>query len=1033
MSEEILKALAQLFAIISKQGGGVTEKERRFVIDYFRNELDTKTLEEYIELYDKFSSTNGKQESNKDRKGLKKMTNVLDSVRTLKLCRQINKTLSQKQKFIVLVKLLEIVNSDRNFTPQRMEIINTVSDVFNIPSEEYKLLENFVIQTHSSNIDHEDILIFDDERPPENSKIKFIDSGFLDGEIIFVRAKSVGLYFTKYTGEDEITLNNIQVKKNSIKQFSPGSIFKTPKGSPLYYSDLVATYNQDRDLNNISFNADNLEYIFLNGTIAIRDINLSEGPGNLIGIMGASGAGKTTLLNILAGLELPSKGKVTINNYDIHTQKEKIEGVIGYIAQDDLLIEELTVYQNLYYNAKLCFKDLSRKELHDKIMKVLTNLGLERIHGLRVGSIFNKKISGGQRKRLNIALELIREPVIMFVDEPTSGLSSRDSENVVDLLKELSLKGKLVFVVIHQPSSDIFKMFDKILVMDTGGYPIFYGDPIESIIYFKVAANQIGKQQGQCMTCGNVNPEQIFGIVESKVVDEFGEFTNKRKITPQEWHKIYMKRTKLEKIEGIQEDPPRSLRIPSIFRQTIIFTARDFFSKASNIQYILINLVEAPLLALLLSLVIRYKSESTQEYTYRYNDNIPAFILMCIVISLFMGLTVSAEEIIHDRKILKREAFLNLSKLSYMTSKVIILFLLSATQTLAYVWIGNSILEIKGAHFMYWLVLFTVSCHANILGLNISSAFNSAVTVYILIPLLLIPQLILSGLIFNYDKLNDIISKPGKVPLLADLMASRWAYESLAVGQFKKNRYYAPLFDMEMHKSQYNYKNTYWIPKLEEIIDEAALQLIAAKKDDSVQKLLNEKIRFIQSEFRKDEYIKNHSNLNINQLVTGYDTGNISMLKEQISKMREHYESLFRKENDSFDSLLYAMKNKLPENTQLFNIQNQYYNDKLADVVKNTDSEDPIKLTDKGIVQIINPIFSKPENPSHKLDYRTHFYSPEKHLFGMYFDTYYFNVVVIWIMNALLFLTLYYEFLSKAIQKFSLLTHKFILIRGNKI
>src|SRR3972149_4173186 len=157
------------------------------------------------------------------------------------------------------------------------------------------------------------------------------------------------------------------------------------------------------------------------------------------------------------------------------------------IPQDDLLIEELTVFQNLFYNAKLCFDNLTDFEITERVNAVLSDLGLFEARNLKVGSPLEKTISGGQRKRLNIALELIREPSVLFVDEPTSGLSSRDSENIMDLLKELALKDKLVFIVIHQPSSDIFKMFDKLLVLETGAYPIYYGHPLQSLIYFKNA------------------------------------------------------------------------------------------------------------------------------------------------------------------------------------------------------------------------------------------------------------------------------------------------------------------------------------------------------------------------------------------------------------------------------------------------------------------------------------------------------------------------------------------------------------------
>ncbi|GAJ09466.1 unnamed protein product, partial [marine sediment metagenome] len=242
--------------------------------------------------------------------------------------------------------------------------------------------------------------------------------------------------------------------------------------------------------------------------------------GRLIGIMGASGAGKSTLLNVLNGTYVPSSGEVLINGVNIHTEKEKIEGIIGHVSQDDLLIEELTVFQNLYFNAKLCFNNYTEWELVDTVNKTLKNLGLFEIKDMKVGSPLNKKISGGQRKRLNIALELIREPPVLFLDEPTSGLSSRDSENILDLLKELALKGKLVFVVIHQPASDLFKMFDKLIILDTGGWLIYNGDPVESIIYFKSRIQHANWNESECHVCGNVTPEQIFNIVESNVLDE---------------------------------------------------------------------------------------------------------------------------------------------------------------------------------------------------------------------------------------------------------------------------------------------------------------------------------------------------------------------------------------------------------------------------------------------------------------------------------------------------------------------------------
>jgi len=807
MSEKILDALTNLFGIITKQDGGATEVERSFVINYFIEQLDQDSVKKYVKTYDKIADFGNK--------GPERIS-VAESVRIQKYCKQINQDLTKGQKVVILIKLLELIASDGKFSEQRREIINTVASSFNIENQDYKVFEKFVLQDDPTQLEFENILLISHAYKPANEEaVYYKQVQELDGFIAFLWVNSVEMYFVKYVGGESIMLNGSTMKPKQIYLYTNGSSIKTPIGDAFYFSDITDIFLDRLRTGKLTFAARNIEFKFPNGAIGLRDISLSESQGKLVGIMGGSGAGKTTLLNVLSGIEKPSRGQVIINGFDIFKDKDKVEGVIGYVAQDDLLIEELTVYQNLYYNAKLCFKNLTEAELESLVMTVLRSLGLDHIAALKVGNVLNKKISGGQRKRLNIALELIREPAVMFVDEPTSGLSSRDSVNVIDLLKELSLKGKLIFVVIHQPSIDIYRMFDKMLILDKGGYPVYYGDPIEAISYFKRAVNQI---EGDRSTYA---ADQIFNIIEDQVVNEYGQYTGKRKLTPEQWNERFLEGFKYEEVEMANEQPPSSLSRPSIAVQAIIFTIRDFLSKISNTQYLLINLLEAPVLALLLAYVIRFQNnpEKEGEYVYMYNDNIPAYILICIIIALFMGLTVSAEEIIRDKKIQKRERFLNLSRFSYLFSKIIILFLLSAVQTFTFVLIGNAILSIKGELINYWVVLFSISCFANVLGLNISSTFNSVVTIYITIPLLLIPQMILSGLIFKYDKMNMDISTKGTVPLIADFMVSRWGFEAITVKQYKENYYQEDYYKLDKEKSFYLFKEKFWAPELRKRVE----------------------------------------------------------------------------------------------------------------------------------------------------------------------------------------------------------------------
>lgn len=1050
MSEAVLDALAKVFAITVLQDGGASPKEESFVAEYFQEVLAQDAvpiyMQKYKEYYNKLWNDFGARvaESEKEphsgeadsstkkvteaEKAFQKFSVKLGGLFKKEIVPEKESRLVLSQKILIVVRMLELLASDKRDTRRRLEVVATSADYLLKDERLYKIIYDFVFKKTNELIGNENILTISSLYIPRTNTIKHIQVERLDGELVFLRIPEANMYFVKYTGNENIKLNDFPMKPYKIYQFTSGSIIRTQAGNSFYFSDIVATFTDIQKKLKISFNAIGIEYRFKNGTLGLRGVSIAETAGNLIGIMGASGAGKTTLLNVLAGLEKPSKGQVLLNGIDIHNEKEKIQGVIGYVAQDDLLIEELTVYQNLYYNTKLCFKSLSEKELHDRVMKTLEDLGLAHIKDLKVGNVLNKTISGGQRKRLNIALELIREPAVLFLDEPTSGLSSKDSENVMDLLKELSAKGKLIFVVIHQPSSDIFKMFNKLIILDTGGYQVFYGNPIDAVIYFKKQDNQLKAEEGQCPNCGNVNPEQIFDIIEARTINEDGLYTNQRKKTPVQWYELFLKNfsDKIRPVEEQKEVPPKALDLPHWIKQTLIFTVRDFLSKIGNKQYVAINLLEAPLLAFLLSFVIRFNNDPlTLGYNYRYNDNIPAYILICVLVALFMGLTVSAEEIIKDRKIQRRETFLNLNRHSYLLSKLIILFGLSAIQTLSFVLIGNAILEVKGMNLMYWAVLFTVSCFANMLGLNISATFNSVVTIYITIPLLLIPQMILSGVIFNFDKLNQFISDRGQVPLLADLMVSRWGFEAIAVEQFKNNKFQKPFFEYEKEISIADFRQL-WLDELGNA--RVRLSKIMNKDSDSLRKIKTAELQMIAYEIQREKAFdlktkygkQNRPEFpNLEDLLAklnpnDYNAKVAEELKNYLEELSEYYKArrnyFSREKND--------LEERLEERVKGYSLEkykNTYFNESLSDLVRNTNVRDKILLYKGKLLQQADPIFQEPLLPSHFFDYRTQFLAPTKHFAGMFFSTYYFDIVVIWLFSIFLYITLYYETFRKVL------------------
>lgn len=1013
MSEELLRALMQLFALASDVDD-INEESREIVKRYLEIELNQELVDEYIVLYDQYVEEYHHLSARK--RGLDVESITLDSKEVKTICQNINESLVQKQKLVILLRLLEYIFADDSISDHEFNFLTEVASTFKIEKEEYMSCLNFIKAKETDIPDSENILIIQGDSPVQPGlKNRSFETENLEGFIAVLNIASVKMLAFRYFGKGDLYLNGQNINSDRAYIFNQGSSIRSSKVSPIYYSDVLSRFMSDEGSTKIVYTAQNIEYRFKSGKIGLQDFTFSEESGKMLAIMGGSGAGKSTLLNVLNGNNEPNKGRITINGVDIFKEKDQIEGVIGYVSQDDLLIEELTVFQNLYYNAKLCFSGFTEEEIETMVLDMLNSLGLSETVDLKVGSPLEKTISGGQRKRLNIALELIREPSVLFLDEPTSGLSSRDSENIMDLLKQLTLKGKLIFVVIHQPSSDIFKMFDKLIILDVGGYPIYYGNPVDSVIYFKKYINHVSSEESECPTCGNVNPEQIFNIIEAKVLDEYGNLTDNRKVSPTEWSAHYQE-TIAKDIKALTDEkevPSSTFKVPNKIKQFQVFLTRDVLSKLTNNQYLAINLLEAPALGFILSFFIKfYRTDTTNDigYIFYENDNLPAYMFMAVIVALFIGLTVSAEEIIRDQKIRKRESFLNLSKGSYLISKIIIMFFLSAIQTATFIAVGNAILEIQGMWIDYWIILFSTACFANLLGLNISASFNSAVTIYILIPFLLIPQLIFSGVIVKFEELNPAISSYTKVPIIGEMMASRWAFEALAVNQFKNNDYEKMLYPYEKEMSIANFKKIYWIPELSGKIGFIENNLQEPAKEAEIKEDLATLRNEIIPEDKKFDFIDFPDGDKLY-----YDKVNpevLGHLKDFLKELKRYYTRMYNYELDQRDQVISQyQKNNSPQSYT--DLKLQHKNASLSDLVLDKAELRKIIEVDNELIQQQDPIYKDAEG------FRGHFFAPRKLLFGQYYDTFWMNTLVIWSMTVILVFTLYFDVFRKLLNLFN--------------
>jgi ABC-type multidrug transport system ATPase subunit len=1015
MSEELLKAIIQLFAIVARER--ITEDERNNIKEFLSLHLNRDSTKYYLNLFDDFCK-NHKIESAQDLSSLDPDTIqfVDDWARIMQISKQVNQALTMQQKLVLIIKIIELVFADWEISERQENLIFYIGQALKVPRKEIDALRNFVMGQDIDELSAPGVLVIDegyDDKPYPGPRIMEKN---INGLVAILKLEET--YFIKYLGISVLYLNSIPLKSRKVDIFPTGSTIRGDKIEPIYYSDIVSRFLAKGQLQKLTFTADHIFYHFKSGRAGLQNINIAEQGGKLIGIMGASGSGKSTLLNVLNGSEAPSSGRVAINGIDIHENPSQVQGIIGYIPQDDLLMDDLTVFENLYYAARLCFGQFTKEQIAELVEKVLNQLGLTETRNLRVGSPMQKTISGGQRKRLNIGLELLREPTILFVDEPTSGLSSRDSENIMDLLKELSLRGKMIFVVIHQPSSDIFKMFDTLLILDVGGFQIYYGNPVESIVYFRDIINAANKAQGACPECGNINPEQVFNIIETKVVNEYGRLTNTRKISPGQWYQYFKQKLKVPRVEHSRETLPKTQPIAAKVSQLKIFMIRDVLAKLSNKQYLYINLLEAPVLAFFISFMVKYYNVLTgsdARYSFYDNQNIPVYFFMSVVVALFFGLTLSAEEIFRDRKILKREQFLHLSRASYLYSKVVIMFGISAIQTLSFLVVGHLVLEIPLSEMRYWLILFSTACFANILGLNISSAFNSAVTIYILIPLLIIPQLLLSGVVIQFDKFNPQVGEPVGVPLMGDVMASRWAFEAYMVTQFRDNPYEKELYEWDKTIAISEFKRMYLIPELESKLSYCLNNREHWSNQNHQQ--LSYTLTLLHDEISNELKLVGEDKLReIVKLQTGrFDSAAYDSTQRFLARLRNYYTTRLNRAAAEREAFIDGKTDTPEKELQYETFRKQYSNKAVADWVKNVSNPERIVEYKGHLIQKYFPIYMEEHRPQHFFDYTANFYQPTKHFAGRIFDTYYFNIIVIWLMTVFLFIALYFDWLRKFI------------------
>src|SRR4030088_2585686 len=571
---------------------------------------------------------------------------------------------------------------------------------------------------------------------------------------------------------------------------------------------------------------------FGNNEVGLEGVSFSVNRGELVCVRGASGSGKSTLMKVLGGQLQPSQGQVLLNDRPLYEDLDLLKGYVSYIPQEDAFDEHLTIGENLQFAAAIRAPHLSGRDLTRRPAGQLIELGLNERRDSIVGSPVKKTLSGGERKRLNIGLDMIGSADVYLFDEPTSRLSLQDSEHVIEIIRALA-HNKIIIVTIHQPSSKLFQMFHKAILFDKGGRLVFFGTPTDMLRYFAEAEHQhqFGADLRACPSCGTTRPEFIFDVLETPLRDISGDIIYEentrgqlvaaRRYSPEFWRDKYEAFRLIQDVKqvSLRRTPPPALPPAPSNKKRIFMRWRDewtqlrtllrrsFMSKLRNRANLVITIGVAPVLALLISTLLRYSDSGHYDFASAYH--IPPFLLLSLIVAMFLGLTNSADDIIRDRAVLQRERKLNLRLPYYVLSKFMPLGFFALFQCVLFVLIANYILEIRG---MFWIdlgVMLMTAMGGVALGLVISSIVADPKTAANIVPLVLIPQIIMGGALIKYEDMNRNLAlvyalthwfkeHPTKdhskkmdsklqVPFVCQFIAMRWSYEELVVAQAKLN------------------------------------------------------------------------------------------------------------------------------------------------------------------------------------------------------------------------------------------------------
>lgn len=503
------------------------------------------------------------------------------------------------------------------------------------------------------------------------------------------------------------------------------------------------------DTGEVSFSARHLTVTVDGGKDILKDVSFGVPEKSLIAVIGPSGSGKSTLLKALTGYRPANQGDVLYDNRNLYKQFAELRQRIGLVPQDDILHKELTVTRALRYAAKLRFPaDTTEAERTARIHEVLAELKLDIHRDKKITSL-----SGGQRKRVSVALELLTKPSLIFLDEPTSGLDPGMDRDVMQLLRGLADDGRTVLVVTHSVAE--LAICDKLLVMAPGGSVAYFGPPEEALNFF-----------------GYTSWADVFSAFEN-----YREYDWAGRWRGSQHYQMYAADIDAVAAQPVHMPSPQQIRPPkpSGWLAQLWTLMRRYVSVIASDKGFLLLMVLLPAVLGVVSVVIPAEFGLAEpDPPSRFNGKAGTIMLILAVGMCFAAAANSVRELIKERVIYERERATGLSRSAYLLSKVIVLGVITAFQGVIICGIGFSTRKLpEEGLFMppaveICLSIIVLGFTSMMFGLMISALVKTAEKTMPLLVMFAIVQVVFTGVLFQ------VYGSPG-LEQFAWLMPSRWA------------------------------------------------------------------------------------------------------------------------------------------------------------------------------------------------------------------------------------------------------------------